>query len=183
MSLSLLILLFGPVSPIFAHGDGEKLEISRVPIGPYHISAWSLPGILRTGEIHLAAAVVDSNFDPVTDCDIKFQLTPLDSTGKNILLQTRAPIADTLFRHEIEEEIHQAGRYEVTVFLTDPQGNEGQTSFEVEIIEIPLYIKIPIFGAMGFVGLVGLMLAKKGVVLFGLWQPKEVKKPIVRRSS
>ena len=179
--LLILFLTLGIVSPVMAHGDGEKLEISYVPIGPYKISAWSLPGVLRTGEVHFATAVVDDNLEPVTDCDIKIQLTPLDENGSPLLLQTRAPIPETLFRHEIEEDIYEPGRYQVTVLLTDPKGNEGQTSFEVEIIEIPLYIKIPLFASMAFVAVVGLMLVQKGIVLFGLWQPKKAKKPVLRR--
>ena len=174
-----LFLCLGWVSIASAHGEGEKLEVYRVPVGDYYVSVWSLPGVLRTGEVHFETAVFDQNYRPVTDCDIKIQLASADDPTQTVLLQTRQPTPETLYRHEIEDDVRQADLYDITVFLTDPAGYTGQVDFQVEVIEIPLWLKIPIYSGLTVAATAALFLLQKGLVLFGIWKPKtaQIKHP------
>ena len=176
--LTVLISL-GWVSTASAHGDGEKLELYRVPVGDYYVSVWSLPGVLRTGEVHFETAVFDQNYRPVTDCDIKIQLAPADNPTQSVTLQTRQPTPETYYRHEIEEDVWEADLYDISVFITDPTGNTGQVAFQVEVIEIPLWLKIPIYSGLTVAAFSALFLLQKGLVLFGIWKPKpaQIKHP------
>lgn len=178
---AILLIAAGIVSPVAAHGDGEKLELYRVPVADYYVSVWSLPGVLRTGEVHFETAVFDKSFRPVTDCDIKLFLTPNSNPNKTIELQTRQPTAETLYRHEIEEIIESADQFDITVLLTDPAGIQGQTQFQVEVITIPLWLKIPIYTGMTVAALAALFLIQKGLILFGIWKPALVKKQSIKR--
>lgn len=181
--LTLLFSITGIVMPVAAHGDGEQLEIYRIPVADYYVSVWSLPGVLRTGEVHFETAVFNQNYEPVTDCDIKILLSPVDAPDQAIELQTRVPTQETLYRHEIEHMVTTADEYQITVLLTDPAGNEGQTEFQVEVIEVPLWIKIPLYISMVIAVSIGLLLLKQGLVVFGLWKPKQVNKPALKRPA
>ncbi|MEM7331081.1 MAG: hypothetical protein AAF490_03240 [Chloroflexota bacterium] len=168
-------MCLGWATTVSAHGEGEKLEIYRVPVGDYYVSVWSLPGVLRTGEVHFETAVLDQNYRPVTDCDVKIQLSPVNNPEKAIILQTRQPTPETLFRHEIEDNVWQADQYHITVLLADPAGYTGEVDFQVEVIELPLWLKIPIYSSMTIAALAALFLMQKGVVIFGIWKPKTVQ--------
>lgn len=181
--LATLILIMGIASPIAAHGDGEQLELYRVPVSGYYVSVWSLPGVLRTGEVHFETAVFDQDFRPVTDCDIKLLLTPINNPAKAVQLQTRKPTAETYFRHETELDILKAEQFNITVLLTDPAGNQGQTEFQVEVIDIPLWLKLPIYTGITVATLAALFLMQKGLTLFGIWKPQATVVETVRRPS
>jgi hypothetical protein len=163
-------LLF--VRAAHAHGEGKILEIADVPIGPYFLNVWSGPGVLRAGEVHFTALVVDENNVPVSNCNVKLQLTPLNGNNdETILLQTRPATLETFFEHETEYNLDREGRYEVAVIVTDSSNNGGTAVFNIEIIKIPFWIQASLYLAVGLASFLALFLFVKGIILFGLWQP------------
>ncbi len=170
-----LCVCLGWVSSVSAHGQGEKLEVYRVPVGDYYVSVWSLPGVLRTGEVHFETAVFDQNYRPVVDCDIKIEMTSVDDPSKSVILQTRKPTPETYYRHEIEDNVWIADQYNITVLITDPEGFEGQTAFQVEVIELPFWIKVPIYSGLAVAAFSALLLLQKGLIIFGIWKPKTIQ--------
>ena len=176
----LLAIALGYAAPVFAHGSSKIAELYLVPVGPYYLSVWSSPGVLRTGEIHVATAVMDEESVAVLDCNVVITLTSLDSTQEPIVLTTRVPTEATNFEHEIEYVMEEPGRYKVQVNVEDPSGNGGTADFDIEVIALSIWTKVFLYFTAFFTSFAGLMLAKQGLILFGLWKPKQLNRSIVR---
>lgn len=176
----LLTIALGYTAPVNAHGSGKIAELYLVPVGPYYLSVWSSPGVLRTGEVHFATAVKDAESVAVLDCNVRITLTPLDSDQEPIELTTRVPTEATNFEHEIEYIMKEPGRYNVVVDVEDPSGNGGTANFDIEVIALSIWTKVFLYSVVFFTSFVGLLLVKQGLVLFGLWKPKQLSRSVVR---
>ena len=172
--LALLVLLVTSTQPVAAHGQGQTLELAQAPVGPYYLSVWSAPAILRPGEIHLAAVVTDEAGQPVPDCDVSLEIVPLTREQKPITVMAQ-PLTDGKdYRHEAQLNLPTIGSYQVVVTVRDPAGLGDEARFNIEITAVPPGTKILLYISIGLTVVVALELLKRGLILFKLWQPTAV---------
>jgi hypothetical protein len=166
-----------------AHGSGETLQLSQVAVGSYALSVWTSPDYLRPGEIHFSAIVVDETQNPAVDCVVEIQITPLDFSAESVHLITGAATAVTQFKHEIAYPIQKKGQYRVTVSVVDKANSIESTHFDIEIVEISFWMKLPIYLAMLVAGGAALLLGKQALSLFNLWQAPQLRRPTSQRDD
>jgi hypothetical protein len=178
--LALLAILFTSAQTVSAHGQDQTLELSHVTVGPYYLSVWSSPSILRAGEIHFAAAVTNEQGLPVPDCDVSLQIVSLMQEEKPITLIAHQTTGDLTNRQETQLNLLATGSYRVIVTVMDSAGLGNEASFDIEITAVPLSLEILLYASISFTVVVVLGLLKQGLVLFKLWQPTAVKRRPIR---
>ncbi|MEM7116739.1 MAG: hypothetical protein AAF614_30170 [Chloroflexota bacterium] len=178
--IAICTLLLGWTQPLFAHGEGETLQLSQVVVGTYHLSVWSSPSYLRPGEVHFSAVLADAAKKPILNHPLEILITPLDSSADPIRLQTRNATAVTHFRYETEYWLTENGRYQIEVFIPD---TDNSVNFDIEIIDTPPFIQLPIYLSFAMVGFGLLMLLSRGLTLFNLWRPTTIQRPIKRQRN
>jgi hypothetical protein len=158
----LLWLLLAPLHPVAAHGDGRVLQLATVAGDAFHLTVWSAPSILRTGEIHIVTAVTGvltpgaqgtppAASDAASDVDVlvQVQLVPLTGIGerKTALAYPLADTsADTSSRTKVDSSNadpsnrRQAILHEAAFFVAQP----GRYQVQVTAVDIT--------GASGSVG-------------------------------
>lgn len=137
-------LIFLPTLPrVYAHGGGTP-RLTRTPVGPYRLYAWSEPW--RVGAAHLSLAVTKLNPDdtsnqvelPATDVDITVIFTPISDNGKDAAV---APIVVEAVRQEFLSDFYyeadptltSVGDWQITVDVTGPDGS-GSAQFEMQTL-------------------------------------------------
>lgn len=181
--LTILLITFGIVSPVAAHGENAKLEFSRIEVGPYLVSIWSAPTFLRAGDVRFETLVTDADYVPVLDSAVEVVLTSLDSDVAPIHLVSESPTAATNYSHEANHVLTQPGRYNVSVLIQDETGEVGRKEFEVEIVDVPLWLKIYMYLCLVATAGLGLSMLIKGLLIFGLWQPTQKRGRVVQRPA
>ena len=181
--LTILLITFGIVSPVAAHGENAKLEYSRIEVGPYLVSIWSAPTFLRAGDVRFETLVTDADYVPVLDSAVDVVLTSLDSDIAPIHLVSDSPTASTNYSHEANHVLTEPGRYNVAIIIQDETGEVGRKEFEVEIVDVPLWIKVYMYLSLLATAVLGLSMLIKGLLIFGLWQPAQKKRRVVRRPA
>ena len=181
--LTILLITFGIVSPVAAHGENAKLEYSRIEVGPYLVSIWSAPTFLRAGDVRFETLVTDADYVPVLDSAVDVVLTSLDSDIAPIHLVSDSPTASTNYSHEASHVLTEPGRYNVAIIIQDETGEVGRKEFEVEIVDVPLWIKVYMYLSLLATAVLGLSMLIKGLLIFGLWQPAQKKRRVVRRPA
>ena len=157
---------------VYAHGGGTP-RLTNVPVGPYHVYAWSEPEPWRVGQVHLSIAVTKPNPDtnsnqveiPVTDVEIMVTYTPLsDSDDSNL----RAPTVVNAVRqeflsdfyYEADPSLTYVGDWQITIDVSGPDG-AGSTQFAMETLPERSLNWTLIFGAGAVIVVV--------LVLIALW--------------
>ncbi|MCC6455100.1 MAG: hypothetical protein IT328_09175 [Caldilineaceae bacterium] len=140
-------------TPVSAHGGGTP-RLTNVPIGPYHLYAWSEPDPWRVGEVHLSLAVTMPNPDssssqveiPVTDVEITVTFTPVGNpvssdTGQTSAASPPAPIVVMAqrqaflgdFYFEADPILPVEGDWQIGIVVTGKEGS-GSTEFMMEAL-------------------------------------------------
>jgi hypothetical protein len=154
VSSAIIAPLYTSVS---AHGGGTP-RLTNVPIGPYHLYAWSEPDPWRVGDVHLSLAVTMPNPDssssqveiPVTDVEITVTFTPVGNTVSHdadndasqddttdtsapivVMAQRQAYLGDFYF--EADPTLPLEGEWQINVAVTGPEGS-GSTEFMMEAL-------------------------------------------------
>lgn len=133
------------VMPLYAHGGGTP-RLTNVPIGPYHLYAWSEPEPWRVGEVHLSLAVTQPNPQdnssqieiPVTDVDIIVTYTPMlngaiDPSHAPVVVRAERQQFLSDFYYEADPTLTRVGDWQITVDVTGPAGS-GSTDFMMETL-------------------------------------------------
>ena len=144
--ISIIAMLAAP--PLFAHGGGTP-RLTNVPVGPYHLYAWSEPEPWRVGQVHLSLAVTKPNPEsnsnqieiPVTDVEIIVTYTPIDDNddigGANpsepIVVQAVRQEFLSDFYYEADPTLTRVGDWQITVDVSGPDGS-GSTQFAMETL-------------------------------------------------
>lgn len=163
-----LLLLVCAVKPVLAHGEGRTLQQGHVPVGAYYLTIWTAPAILRTGEVHLDLSLLDHSGHPAPTAQIYVTLTPLERQAPPLsaLAQTVAGVPGGL--RTALFTVQQPGRYQVTVTVTDTQGNGGTVEFVVAITQLPGVAKFVIYSQLLLaLGAGGWLLNKGADIWFG----------------
>ena len=168
MSLLCSLLLLPYSRPLAAHGGGTP-RLTNVPVGPYHLYAWSDPEPWRAGEVHLSLAVTRPNPDtssnqveiPVTDVEITVTYTPVDNNGID---SSSAPVVVKAVRqeflsdfyYEADPVLERVGDWQITIDVAGPDGS-GSTQFPMETLPARS-LNWTLIGAAGGVVVVALAL-------------------------
>jgi hypothetical protein len=130
-ALILMAILAGRVE---AHTAG-KMQLSAAPAGPYKMTVWTSPEPATLDELHVALAVVlAEDASPVLDADVIVQLVPADGSPA---LKEPATTEDSenKFLYEAIFDPPNPGFYQVDIQVTGSDGDTGDASFELEIVD------------------------------------------------
>ena len=135
--LQLFLLIALGVQPVAAHTEDAIEQLSQVPMGPYRMTVWTYPGVMRAGAIHYTVALVDTTADlqPLNHANVLIKAMPL--TGQ------AAEISDTAVQgvdltnpsfYETDLVLTKRGDYQIEVTLQDLSGQIYTQSFQIEIV-------------------------------------------------
>ena len=159
--VSLICLIFTIASPVSAHSEDAVIQISDASVGPYLVSVWMFPGVLRVGNSHFTVAVSEAEGEAVSDAQVKIRLDRMDATAPSTISRATAVGDNALStQYEADLQVPDAGQYQVTVLVEDSSGQGGEVSFESEA-----------FSATGFQFIITILLILS--FLFGGWLLKE----------
>ena len=163
--VGILLLLFS-VQPLAAHGGDRMLQLSDVAAGPFRLTVWTSPSILRTGEIHVETAVIAENGVPMKDSLVYVELTPLGWVGQTYQTYARAAVEPNAFIQEAAFKLDKPGAYQVTITAMDQADRIGRTQFEVEVIDISTPVKAGIYGLLLASLVAAVWICKQGLVIW-----------------
>jgi hypothetical protein len=132
-------------APIYAHGGGTP-RLTNVPVGPYHLYAWSDPDPWRVGQVHLSLAVTIPNPDksssqvelPVTDVDITVTYTPMinnvvDTTATPIVVKAVNQEFLNNFYYDADPMLNREGEWQINIEVNGTEGS-GSTQLTMETL-------------------------------------------------
>lgn len=135
--LLLLVLgIFLWVYPVVAHSEDGVLQVANAPVGNYYLSVWTYPGMLRAGGIHFMVAVVDAVTQEVTtDTAVSVYV---HSADQNTLVASAQGAVGLHTHHPAfygtDVIIKTPGRYQVTLQVGNPAGQQEELTFEIEVV-------------------------------------------------
>lgn len=160
-TLLLLLTLAQTVVPAAAHSEDAILQVANVLAGPFTLSVWTYPALPRAGTIHFSVLVLDTaTGQPLRDPTVLIEAKPNDSHIHAAAVQNHTYLEPISLFQEADLPLLTPGPYQVTVQVTDENGAQGQTAFNLEIVS-----------ATGYKWLVIILLGQ--AVLFALWLLKE----------
>jgi hypothetical protein len=147
-----------------AHGNDRTLYLSDVPVGSYTLSAWTSPAVLRTGEIHVEVSLLDMDGVPVQDALIYVTVSPLDGMGEP--LSVVAHPSHSNLAQEAAFWLEQPGRCRIEIAVADADGGVGNTTFDVEILSVPLIVQVLIYVQIVASFIAGIWILKMGTTVW-----------------
>lgn len=128
-----LLLLASMVGPsLRAHGGGE-IQIAGVAAGPYRVTVWLWPTVIRVGRpLHVTVAVTEPADDrPVLDADVSVQTLSPAGELVNTARATTAQSTNRLF-YETDFTLSVTGNYRINVLVSGPSG-QGEAGFDIVV--------------------------------------------------
>jgi hypothetical protein len=141
LALGLIVL----VRPAAAHGDVRVLQLAGATAGPYRLTVWTSPEILRTGEIHVEVAVEDRVGGPAGPAVVQVTMSPLDGTGQTLTALARPGGETGRPRQEAALVVDRPGRYRVEVAVSGRSGAVGSVGFPVEVLQVPVAVRLLLY--------------------------------------
>ncbi|MCI0725425.1 MAG: hypothetical protein L0332_01675 [Chloroflexi bacterium] len=164
VSLLLLALLLS-FRPVSAHGGDALLQLANAPAGPFRLSVWTYPPVLRPGAVHFTVSVMGAASSILTpDTAVVIQATPNDEHMAPVTSQAILEPESRLY--EADLVIQGTGRYQVAVQVSD-SGRQGQATFDIEVVSATGF-KWLLMILTGQAGLFALWLGKEGIRTWGL---------------
>lgn len=167
-ALLLLLTFCQTFVPAAAHSEDAVLQVANTPAGPFTLSIWTYPALLRAGTIHFSVLVVDTaTGQPIPDAAVLITAQRNDAHNHTAAVQSHTFLDPISLFQETDLPLLSPGPYQVTVQVTDHNGAQGQTVFPLEIVSATGYKWLVII-LLGQAVLFGLWLAKEGVKTWGL---------------
>lgn len=165
-TLVLAFLLTMTIQVASAHGQDRTLQLSNATAGPFQVTVWTAPGVLRAGEIHVEAAVIGADGAPVRD--VLVQVDVLSSDGETVALTTTAyPAVETNgITQEAAFILRDAGDYKVIVTILGADGSSGQAAFPVEVIRVANAIRLGLHSLMFASVLTSVWMIREGIKIW-----------------
>lgn len=163
--LLLPTLLLLTIKPVLAHGEGRTLQREHLLVSTCYLTIWTAPAILRTGEVHVEVNVFNQDGTPTQAALVQVTLTPRQGQGPQVSAPAQ-PVAG--MAHSLRTaafQVQQAGKYRVTVLLTDTAGSDA-VEFDVDIRRVPTWVALVIYSQLLIALLVGVWLIQQGVALW-----------------
>ncbi len=143
--ITLLFLLLVPFAETAqAHGEDRVLQLQDVEAGPYRLTAWTAPGVLRTGEIHVETVVLTDDQVPTLDVLVQVIVTPLAATSRPTVAIARPPQQSGVIQ-EAAFRLMQPGSYRVDVRIQGANGEQGVAGFAMEVVAVSWLTKALIY--------------------------------------
>jgi hypothetical protein len=159
----LILLLTGSTRPVLAHGAGRTLQSAHVAVGDYFLTIWTAPTMLRPGEIHVEAMLLDGSGQPAQGGLIHVALTPLERQDPPLSALAYPTAAGQLGLWQAALQVAEPGVYRVEVTVLDEIKTGGAVTFDVTIQRIPRAIQGGIYLLLLGSGLAGGWLLKQGL--------------------
>lgn len=132
-------LLVGGVRPLFAHGDDSTPQLTGVEIGPYMLSLWTYPPILRPGGIAFESLITDSRTGlPALNCNLDLEITIPD--GSVITTAARPATVATAYEFQSDVHLHMPGEYQIKALVGDGGQDVGATTFKITVVSDSLWL-------------------------------------------
>jgi hypothetical protein len=157
------LLLTLTVQSAGAHGEDRTLYLSDVLVGSYTISAWTAPTVLRTGEIHIEVSLLDMNGVPVQDALVYVTVSPLDGMGEPLSVLAHPDHSSYSLSQEAAFWLDQPGNWRVDITIADLDGHYGNTSFDIEILSVPLIVRALLYVQIVASLIAGIWILKVGI--------------------
>lgn len=124
-----------------AHGGGGTPHLSNTVVGPYRVSVWTQPALLRAGNMHMSIAVSEppaSNAaaeagSPVLDAIVNVRLNPVDRAGETVTAPATHQNAVNKLFYEADLNVPAEGQWQVTILIEGPAGS-GHANFQIEVL-------------------------------------------------
>jgi hypothetical protein len=165
-TLMLAFLLTMTIRDASAHAQDRTLQLSNAAAGPFQVTVWTAPGILRTGEIHVEAAVIGADGAPMRSVLVQVDVSSLDA-GTEVLTTTAYPAVETNgVTREAAFILRDAGDYEVTITILGADGASGQATFPIEVIRVANSIRFGLHGLMMVSILTSVWMIREGIKIW-----------------
>ena len=132
-----LALLMGLVAqPALAHTEDAVVQLSLEPVGPYAMTVWTYPGIMRAGSVHYTVAVLDTAVaQSLNNATVTITATPLEGEGEVVSGQALQGVdKENPAFYELDLVLAEKGAYRIDVRLEDQSGQNWVKNFQVEVI-------------------------------------------------
>lgn len=139
---------------VSAHGIGFYL-IRGAVVGSYTVHVWNAPAILRTGNIHLDAAVFDATGEPALSTVVQVRVIPLEWDGP-LSIMTSPPAEIFPHLRGASFPLNTPGNYRLEIEVVDAKGSVGTTTADVQVktIDWQMQLAFAVFttvpGSIGF---------------------------------
>ena len=162
LGLAALILLF-VARPAQAHGGGVP-QLINAEAGPYWVSVWTQPNLIRVGDFHVTVAISEAPKpgastreagDLVLDATVLVQAQPVSQVGETLIAHaTRDNAVNKLF-YEADLTLPADGQWQVDIQVNGAAG-AGNAAFEIEALPPSAFNTLVGFGwpLWAFLGLV-----------------------------
>jgi hypothetical protein len=169
----LLIALAVPTAQGAAHGGGTPRLVNQ-PAGPYQLSAWTQPDPIRTGDLHVTAAVTEPGSGaPNLFARVEVAIYPSGAAEDLRFVEAFRGANPNKLLHDVDLGIPASGDYQVTIRVTGSAGT-GQAGFELSVL--PASRGVPEYGVV----LMGALAIGLILVSIHLFFPKSSKPSIPR---
>lgn len=138
MMLQLFLLLIIPTKLAMAHTEDAVVQLSQVPVGPYEMTVWAYPGIMRAGSIHYTVFITDvANAEPLDNATILIEATPLSGRGDVVSANAvqGSDGANPSF-YETDLALKEEGIYQIRIVVQDLSEQMYTQQFQIEVVSI-----------------------------------------------
>ncbi len=121
-----------------AHTEDAIVQLSQVPVGPYEMTIWAYPGIMRAGSIHYTVLVIDAaNAEPLDNATILIEAIPLSGQGDVVSANAvqGSDGANPSF-YETDLALKEEGTYQIKIVVQDPSEQVYSQQFQIEVVSI-----------------------------------------------
>lgn len=168
--LFVAVCLVFNLRPVSAHGEGGALIVNGVTIGPYRLSMWTSPGVLRPGEVHVETLIVDEEGVPVTGIQVYVGEQGVTSSAPGTAVKAAPATANNGFRHEAILNLSKAGSRRIVIQVIDQEGAVFEVSNEVSVVNIPFWMKTITVLLLVVSSLTGIWILYEGLLVWGMFQ-------------
>ncbi len=159
-----LMLIFGAVLPVLAHGGGAPQLINE-PVGPYQLSAWTDPNPATVGQVHVTVALARPGTGAaITNAAVSVSAHPV--SGSDPTLTAAAGPGLTPEFYEADLDIPSPGSWQFDIAVQGAEG-AGAATFTLEVLK-----SSPNWLLIGLVGLAAVALGWMASLLLKRQTPR-----------
>jgi len=118
-----------------AHGG--RVQLAKVPAGPYLLSVWTLPDPARVGSLDVSLAVMEPRTErALLDTSARLTAAPVARSGAMLARELERGGGGNPILYHALLEVPTAGPWQVTVSVQGPAGT-GQVAFDLAVEPAP----------------------------------------------
>ena len=118
-----------------AHGG--RVQLAKVPAGPYLVSVWSLPDPPRVGSLDVSLAVMEPRTErALLDASARLTATPRTGSGVALARELERGGGGNPILYHVLLDVPSPGAWQVVVAVQGPAGS-GQVGFDLAVEPAP----------------------------------------------